>query len=75
VRSLELKTLGDVTLSVGSDRCGTITLGTDTPGNSWFDLTHWDRRFYAPTPRFERIERAGEVYEQIRDAQGAAQAS
>jgi hypothetical protein len=75
VRSIELKTLGDVTLSVGGDRSGTITLGNDTPGGAWFALMPWSRSSYVSAPRFERIDRAGEVYEQIRDAQSAAQAS
>ncbi len=75
VRSIALKTLGDVTLTVGKDLSGTITLGNDTPGSPWLDFSPWNRSYYVSAPRFERIERAGEVYEQVRDAQGAAQAS
>jgi hypothetical protein len=74
VQSIELKTLGDVALSVGNDRSGMITFGNDTPGFAWFGMSPW-RRGYVMAPRFERIERAGEVYAQVRDAQGAAQDS
>jgi hypothetical protein len=74
VQSIELKTLDDVTLSVGNDRSGMIVFGNDTPGFAWYGMSPW-RRGYVMAPRFERIERAGEVYEQVRDAQGAAQAS
>jgi hypothetical protein len=75
VRSIELKTLGDVTLSVGNDRSGTITLGNDTPASAWAGLTPWNRSSYVSAPRFERIERANDVYNQVRDAQRAAQSS
>jgi hypothetical protein len=75
VRSIELNTLGDVTLSsVAADKSGTITLGNDTPGSAWFSMSPWNRG-YVSAPRFERIERANDVYNQVRDAQRLAQAS
>jgi len=75
VRSIELRTLGDVTLSVNNDQSGTITLGNDTPGSGWFSLSPWSRSYYVSAPRFERIEHASDVYNQVRDAQRAAQSS
>jgi hypothetical protein len=76
VRSIELNTLGDVTLSsVAGDKSGTITLGNTPPGSSWFFMSPWITSSSASTPRFERIERASDVYNQLRDAQRLAQAS
>jgi hypothetical protein len=76
VRSIELSTLGDVTLSsVAGDKSGTITLGNAPPGNSWQFMSPWNTSSTTSTPRFERIERASDVYNQLRDALRLAQAS
>jgi len=75
VRGIELNTLGDVTLSVANDHSGTITLGNAPPGSTWPFMSPWNTSYSASAPRFERIERASNVYNQLRDAQRLALAS
>jgi hypothetical protein len=75
VRSISLKSLGDVTMSVGDDRRGTITLGSGAPASFGTIFIPWTASSVFSAPRFDRIERAKDVYDQVRDAQRAAQAS
>lgn len=75
VRSISLKSLGDVSLAVRNDRSGTITLGNNSPANFGAAFAPWGRSSYTSAPRFEMIESAKDVYDKIRVAQRDAQAS
>ena len=69
IKSLQLRTLADVTLSERADRSGSITFGSTNffgwcyAGNSWPGTGR-----YSP-PMFDMIESAKDVYEIIRAAQ------
>ena len=68
-KSLQLRTLTDITLTERGDRSGTITFGPTPPmsgfsgGGSWPGSTR-----YLP-PAFDLIESAKQVYDVIRNAQ------
>ena len=68
VKSLNLRTLSDVSLNEKSDRTGTITFGPTNPMASWWGGTAWPG---APqgAPSFEMIPDAKRIYEQLREAQ------
>ena len=70
VKSLQLRTLSDVSLAEGADGSGTITFGPTAPwwsgGNGWPGTS---RNF---SPAFESIAGAREVFERIRLAQKEA---
>ena len=70
VKSLDLSTLSDVTMSEGGDGSGTITFGPQGPwnpfGNSGLPGSS------AVTPCFELIPQVKSVYQQIREAQRRA---
>jgi hypothetical protein len=70
VKSLQLRTLSDVSLSERSDGTGTITFGPTTPlsfgGPSWPGSGR-----YAP-PSFDSIAGAREVFDRVRAAQKEA---
>ena len=69
VKSLNLRTLSDITLDEKSDRSGTITFG-GTDKSSWWNTGGWGGRRGLPAPpRFEMIEDAKKVYDIIREAQ------
>jgi hypothetical protein len=81
VKSLQLRTLSDVTLNERSDGSGTITFGPSIPWTRGF--VHTGRRKFrrygyewpgtdSMSPAFEAIGDAKNVYERIRKAQGAA---
>jgi hypothetical protein len=74
VRSIPLASLGDYTLSVGNDKTGTITFGNGEP-SYYAMLAPWRGDSTRSAPRFELIDGAQGVYDQIRDAQRVAQAS
>lgn len=68
-KSLQLRTLTDVSLTQRSDGSGTITFGPTHIMNSFFPTGSWPGTGrYAP-PSFDLIERAKEVYDIIRNAQ------
>jgi hypothetical protein len=68
-KSLQLRTLTDVSLIQRSDGSGTITFGPTHIMNSFFPAGSWPGTGrYAP-PSFDLIERAKEVYDIIRNAQ------
>lgn len=70
VKSLNLKTLSDISLIEKSDRSGTITLGSDVdPQGQNFQFS--GRSQPAP-PSFDSIQNAKNVYEIIRSAQRSA---
>lgn len=69
VKSLNLKTLTDVSLKETQTGKGTITFGAINPMFSWFGGGSWPGMSHNMPPNFEMIERAREVYEMIRHAQ------
>lgn len=68
VKSLNLRTLSDVSLSEKSDRSGTITFGPSHPMSGWWGGTTWPGMPQA-VPSFEMIPDAKNVYEKIREVQ------
>ena len=72
VKSLNLRTLTDVSLVERTDGSGTITFGAANPYAWWFHGMGWWPGVPPPTPAFELIPRAKEVYEIIRGAQRSA---
>jgi hypothetical protein len=69
LKSLNLRTLSDLTLSERGNGLGTVTFGPVNPWNSWGAGTRWPGM--PQTPMFERIPNARAVYGMIRDAQRA----
>jgi hypothetical protein len=71
VKSLNLRTLTDVTLEEKPDRSGVITFGPQNPwhafGGSWPGTASRN-----VSPMFEFIEEARSVYNRVREAQKAA---
>lgn len=61
VKSLNLRTLSDISLSERPNREGTIQLGAD-PFGAWFQGMSWPG-MPEHAPRFERIPNAREIYE------------
>jgi len=75
IKSLQLRTLTDVSLTQRSDGSGTITFGPSHYLNSFFPAGAWPGAGrYAP-PAFDLIEHAKEVYDIIRNAQRATPAN
>jgi hypothetical protein len=72
VKSLNLRTLTDISLSERSDGSGTITFGSGYRYSWWFQGIGWWPGMPAPTPAFELVPRAKEIYETIRTAQRSA---
>jgi hypothetical protein len=68
VKSLNLRTLSDVSLTEKHDRSGTITFGPANPMYAWWGGTAWPG-MPQPARTFEMIPEAKGVYELIRDAQ------
>ena len=68
VKSLNLRTLMDVSLSERSDGSGTISFGPSYPTGRWVPSGWPGASRYAP-PAFEMIDEAKSVYETIRQAQ------
>lgn len=68
IKSLNLRTLSEVSLSERSDGSGTIIFGS---GSFWDNASWLGRR--QESPRFELSQDARKVYETIRDAQRRAE--
>jgi len=74
VKSLNLRTLSDVTLSERASGYGTITFGPESPWGMWGNgMRGWGGM--PQQPMFEGIPSARSVYDMIRDAQRAAAAA
>jgi hypothetical protein len=73
LKSLNLKTLSEVSLSEKPDRSGSITIGPAHPMSAWFGNMHWPGGPRS-APAFEMIPDAKDVYEKAREAQAQAQA-
>lgn len=68
-KSLNLRTLTDVSLTARGDGSGTITFGPVIPAWRWMPAGSWPGASRYSPPAFDMIERAKEVYETIRQAQ------
>jgi len=71
-KSLNLRTLSDVTLSERGDGTGTITLGPTAGFYSWFYGTSWPGMGRNLAPCLDSIADAKSVYQILRRAQSAA---
>src|ERR1043165_7297034 len=69
IKSLQLRTLTDVSLTQRSDGSGTITFGPTHMMNSFFPAGAWPGTGRYASPSFDLIGRAKEVYDIIRNAQ------
>jgi Bacterial PH domain len=69
VKSLNLRTLTDVSLDEKSDGSGTITFGAANPMSWWSGGVSFPGWGQSSTPGFELIREAKKVYEIIRNAQ------
>jgi len=75
VKSLNIETLTDVSMSEKSDGSGTITLGPNHPMYGWFGGSNWPGAGQYCAPSLELIDGARNVYETIREAQREARKS
>ena len=74
VKSLNLKTISDLSISERSDGSGTITFGAQHPMAAMFGgMSAWPGAEQYLGPRFELIAQARSVYEAIRKAQVSTQ--
>jgi hypothetical protein len=73
IKSLNLRTLSDVTLSERGNGSGTITFGLAYRGSAWGNGLRWPGM--PEMPMFDSITSARSVYDTIRDAQRAASGS
>lgn len=71
VKSLQLKTISDMTLDERSDGSGTITFGPSMPIARWTAGTGWPGATNYAGPAFDMISRARDVHKSIQDAQDA----
>ncbi len=71
-KSLQLRTLSDVSLTEGSNGFGTITFGPTGTGGGFFPGNSWPNNGRVVAPAFEMIDRAKDVYDIIRGAQKKA---
>lgn len=72
VKSLDLRTLTDITLSESSSGMGSITFGHSSPFASLFGGMSWPGMEQHLGPRFDLISNAKQVYQQIREARKKA---
>jgi hypothetical protein len=75
IKSVNIDTLTDVSLTEKSDGSGTITLGPMPPWHHWFGDSSWPGGGDFASPSLEFIDNARQVYEKIRDAQREAKVS
>jgi hypothetical protein len=72
VKSLDLRTLNEISLDEKSDGSGTITFGSPPPTYQWLGSTRLPGWAQQSVPAFEMIQNAKSVYETIRSAQRKA---
>ncbi|HEX9003318.1 MAG TPA: PH domain-containing protein, partial [Blastocatellia bacterium] len=72
VKSLNLRTLSDISVDEKSDGSGTITFGPSNPSSQWFGGAQFPGWQQQAAPAFDLIPNAKNVYEVIRDAQRKA---
>lgn len=68
LKSLNLRTLSDISLSDRSDGSGTITFGQENPMAAWMGGMSWPG-MNQYQPMFEFVKNARSVHDMIRDAQ------
>jgi hypothetical protein len=71
-KSLNLRTLSDISLTERRDGGGTITFGPSHPFGQWFPSVSWPGAGQYSLPAFDMIDRAKEVYDLIRQTQKTA---
>jgi hypothetical protein len=71
-KSLNLRTLSDISLTERPDGSGTITFGPSHPLGHWFASGAWPGAGQYTAPGFHMIDRAKEIYDVIRQAQKSA---
>ena len=69
IKSLNLKTLTELSLDERTDGSGTITFGPPTLASRWTRGAGWPMTNQTVQPAFEMIPEAKKVYEIIRNAQ------
>jgi hypothetical protein len=69
IKSLQLRTLTDLSLTERGDGSGTIKFGPTNALNAFFPASSWPGAGRFAQPSFDLIESAKEVYEIIRKAQ------
>ena len=69
IRSLSLKTLSEINISVKSNGSGTITFGASHPMAWWHSGFVWPGMGRYTAPAFEMIDNAKQVYELLWKAQ------
>lgn len=69
VKSLNLRSLSDVSLSEKADKSGNITFGQESAHSSFFGANSFPGMNGSSTPKFELIENAKSVYNQLRAQQ------
>jgi hypothetical protein len=72
VKSINLRTLSDLSMSQKSDGTGTITFGPTHPFASFFGGGSWPGAGAYASPSFELVQDVAHVYEIIREAQKSA---
>jgi hypothetical protein len=72
IRSINLRSTPDITLTEKSDKSGTITFGASMPAYGWWTQGNQWFPGMAPLPSaFEAVENVRAVYEIVRKAQGS----
>lgn len=69
VKSLNLRTLTDISLSESSNGSGSVSFGNSSPFTSMFGGMSWPGMEQHVGPRFDLIQDAKRVYQQIREEQ------
>jgi hypothetical protein len=72
VKSLNLVTLSDLSLTERGDGSGTITFGPVPPFYWWYGAAGWPGLGHTAIPNFELADEARRVYEIVREAHRAA---
>jgi hypothetical protein len=71
-KSLNLRTLSDISLTERPDGIGTITFGPMQPFGQWFASGSWPGAGQYAPPAFDMIDHAKEIYDVIRQTQKTA---
>lgn len=71
-KSLNLRTLSDISLTERADGSGSIAFGPTHPMTQWFPSGSWPGAGQYGAPAFDLIDRAKEVYELVRRTQREA---
>ena len=69
IKSLNIKTLSDITLNEKSDKSGTIVLGSENGFSGMFRGTGWPGTNGKMAPAIEMIDNARNVYKKITELQ------